>query len=123
MSNEIAVSCRVSAKKGNLDKSSIAKQTRFDMTNARGPNPGSVSLTTSETDIDFGDLTAPGWFVLKNLSTTASVIVGPKSAGSLVPFLRLPPGGSAHGFFEPSITVTAKTVSGTADLNVEAYDT
>lgn len=123
MADEIAVRCSLTAKKGSLDFSSTLKQTRFDMTNARGGNPGTVALTTSETDIDFGDLTAPGWYTMKNLSDTNSVIVGPKSGGSLVPYHRLPPGGMALGFFEPSITVTAKTVASTADLLIEACDT
>lgn len=60
-------------------------------TNAGGGNPGIINLTTSEEDCAFGELTSPHEIWIKNLSSTETVILGPKSAGAMVPFLQIEP--------------------------------
>lgn len=61
-------------------------------TNEGGGNPGIINLTTSEEDCAFGEMTSPQEIWIKNLSTTATVILGPKSAGAMVAFMQIGPG-------------------------------
>lgn len=54
-------------------------------------NPGMLAATTSEVDASFTPL-APGKIFILNLDATNNLRVGPKSGGSLVSFIEIPPG-------------------------------
>lgn len=67
--------------------------TERTQTNSGGGNPGIINLTTSEEDCAFGEMTSPREVLIRNLSSTETVILGPKSSGAMVAFLQIPPLG------------------------------
>lgn len=117
MANEIRISVDLSANRG-----AFAFQRRLaqvlDNTTVKGGNPGTISLTTSETVVSFGSIT-PGWVVGVNLSTSNSVRLGPTS-GTQVAFSDLPPKAPILFHASTGLSLRARTVSGTADLELSA---
>lgn len=123
MADEIRTSFGLVAEKGNNKFSRFVQNTLSDWTNARGANPGTVSIGTSEEDVSFGDLATPGWMVMTNLDATNYVDWGPNSGGSMVLCGRLYPGQSAQFFLHPSVTLRMKANTAACDVRIEALDT
>jgi len=86
-----------------------------------GGNPGTITIATSEADIALG-LTTPGWCIIENLDGTNYFELGPKSAGAMVPFLKLKPGEFAAFRVAASVTFRAKANTASVKARIRAYE-
>lgn len=110
MSNEITLLSGLSVANGN-DREEL--KTGPNIVYANQTTPGSTKPTqligTSEEDIVLTDITTPGWVEILNLDSTNYCQLGPKSGGSMIPFLKLLPGKTAGPFYlDDSVTMRAK---------------
>lgn len=119
MANEIRATVSLSCNNGNLtfNKSySIAA----NQVTARGPNPGTISVTTTDTTVNFGALGTPRWALFRNIGTNA-VNVG--AGTSIVSFMQMNAGDVALMPLMPSATIRVQAITGTSSLHIEALDT
>ncbi len=116
MADEITVLCKLKVKNGTLDLNYTSGSVQFDQAAARGGNPGTVNIGTSDEALALGDITTPGWCYMINLDATNYVDIGPEDTGAIVPFLRLEPGEPALMRLSPSVTVRGQ--ANTAACNV-----
>jgi hypothetical protein len=119
MANEISATIGLTCTNGNM---TFNKQysIRADQTTQGGPNPGTISVTTTEATVGFGSLSAPRWTLFRNLGTNP-VNVGAGTA--LVSFAQLKSGEAMVVPLVPSITLRVQTTTGTTRLQVEALET
>ena len=117
MANEIRVTVGLRAKKNNFNFNQ-SRTAAFNNVNVDGGNPGTVTLTTSEADIDFGSVT-PAWVMVVNLSTGSWFRLGPKDT-TMKAMMKFPPGGMALFPMSTGTTLRAVTVStGTVDALIQ----
>ncbi len=121
MANEIQVDLSVSVTNGNLD---FAQADTFeaDQTTAKGGNPGTVTIGTSEEAISFGDITSLGIVIIKNLDETNYITWGPESGGTMVVVGKLKPGESAVLRLNPGITLRAQANTASCNVRIFAFD-
>ena len=119
MANEIRATIGLSCTNGNLTYSKSFSITA-DQTTARGPNPGTIDVSTTESTVSFGSVSAPRWTLFRNIGTNP-VNVGAGTA--LVSFMQLKAGEGAVVPLVPSVTVRLQTTTGTSKLQVEALET
>ncbi|TWT57260.1 hypothetical protein KOR42_06180 [Thalassoglobus neptunius] len=114
MANEIKINLNGTVQNGVLkDTITLGGEVLYDQATPGGPNPGSVSVGTSEQDISFAGLTSPAFVFLRNTDDTNFVKYGPKNGSNVMEELgRLRPGGFA--FLELAPSVTLRMVSDTA---------
>ncbi len=82
MSNEAAVRVTMTVKTGNLDYRSNPSQFRADVSAAKGPTPGILSIPTAGLSVAFSQLTTPGLCWVQNLDDTNYVEYGIKDPGT-----------------------------------------
>lgn len=116
MAEEISITARMSVSNGNLKLNMGGTTQKFDQTTAKGGNPGTVNIGTSDEAISLGDISSAGWAYFRNLDTTNYVEIGPTSGGALVPFLRLEAGEEAVLRLTPSVALRGQ--ANTAACNV-----
>lgn len=116
MSNEITASIRLAAKKAELDFLFSTGQKLFNMAGTKAGTPGLQTITTTDTAIDFGDISSVGWYVVQNLSDTYSCDFGPDSGGSIVPCNTIPPKGFLLGYKKSGATLRAQAIGDTVNL-------
>ena len=123
MSNEITLRASMKVVNGNLEIPLLgSSQFQDDQTNARGGQPGTATIGTSEEDVSFGDLTAPGWVWLVNLDDTNYVKYGPKSGAAMVLFGEIYPGKRALFFLGASVTLRMVADTAACDVMIVAAD-
>lgn len=88
MADEISMMVSIRCTNGTFVMTPTTISKTIDQSSAGGDGPGVVTVATSETTVDFGDLT-PGPMLLQNLDTTNYVNYG-TSTGNLG--FRLTPG-------------------------------
>jgi hypothetical protein len=113
MANEIRVTAGLTLNNSPISFSkniSVAA----DQTTKRGPNPGSVTVSTTTTTVSFGNLSNPGWALMTNSGTNPIEIVISKV---------LLNSNQAHIVqLANSATVTINTTAGTSTLHIDAID-
>lgn len=119
MANEIRITAGLSVTNGNLSFNK-SYSVAADQTTARGPNPGTIDVTTTEASVGFGSVSAPRWALFRNLGTNP-VNIGAGTA--LVAFMQLKAGEPAVVPLVPSVTVRVVTTTGTTRLQIEALET
>ena len=119
MANEISASFSLALNNGNL-KYSKSFSLQADQATARGPNPGTISVTTTEATVGFGSVSAPRWALFRNVGTNP-VNVG--AGTSLVSFAQLKGGEGMLVPLVPSVTVRVQATTGTTSLHIEALET
>jgi len=96
---------------------------------AKGPSPGLVSVTPNGTDVDLSKLTEPGYVRMMNQDATAYVDVGlyVLATGIFFPLFEIKPGESyiyrfSRNLFEEVVGSTTGTAAGTpfATLRIRA---
>lgn len=94
MSNEATVRSSLNVKVGNLDYRSSPTSFRADVSAAKGPTPGIVSIPTTGIAVTFSQLTTPGICWVQNLDPTNYFEVGIKDPGTglFYPLLEYLPG-------------------------------
>lgn len=75
MADEITVTAGIALSNGLLTVKDTKTTRRFTQTTARGGNPGTVDIGTSEETVSFGDC-VPGVVEMENLDTTNYVSWG-----------------------------------------------
>lgn len=119
MANEIRVTAGLSCTNGNLSYSK-SYSVAADQATARGPNPGTVDVSTTEATVGFGSVTAPRWALFRNIGTNP-VNIGAGTA--IVSFAQLKAGEPMVVPLVPSVTVRVQTTTGTSRLQIEALET
>ena len=119
MANEIRVTAGLSVTNGNLSYNK-SYSVAADQATARGPNPGTIDVTTTEASVGFGSVSAPRWALFRNLGTNP-VNIGAGTA--LVAFMQLKAGEPAVVPLVPSVTVRVQATTGTTRLQIEALET
>ena len=80
-------------------------------------------IGTSAEAVGTGDVASLGWAWFRNLDTTNYVEIGPDSAGSLVPFLKLKAGEVSGPIrLKPGITIKAQANTATVKLQMCILD-
>lgn len=76
MANEATITSRLTIRKGNLQYDSSPSQFRADVTAAKGPSPGAITVTTAGVDVDLSVLENPSLCRMMNLDETNYVEYG-----------------------------------------------
>jgi len=114
MSNEIKIN--ISATNSNLSDDFKPGLLTVDQT-TKGASGGVVLVGSgAEEDLSLGDVSSPGWFMMKNLDDTNFVTYGPKDT-TMKDFGNLGPGEVAIFKLDPAVTF--RWQADTADVRVE----
>lgn len=103
MAEEISLSMSMTLENGTLKESFLPGTVLIDQA-VIGAHSPVVLVSTSEEDLDTGDISTLGRIAGVNLDTTNYVVVGPSTGGPLHPLMRLPPGEPFALRLEPGIT-------------------
>ncbi len=121
MANEISV--QISSKLANIK---LADQFQpgsltFDQTTLGSHSP-TVSVTTGEEIVSFGDIGTKGWVFGRNLDSANYIVMGPSSnsTGAMHPFLRVEAGEPFAFRIEPTIS-TWKWHSSTGTVKIQLH--
>jgi hypothetical protein len=118
MANEITASINIRCANGAfVFRRDVTKQ--IDQTGVGGGGPGTVSIGTTEEDIDLGDTATPGYAVLTNLDPGNYVTWGPKSGTDMVAAGRLNPGEPNVLRLDPGITIRMQANTAACLVQVE----
>lgn len=119
--NAIQLSTSLTCVNGSLDIR-ISKTKQIDQTTAKGGNPGTVNIGTSEEVLAFGDITSLGIVWLLNMDATNFVELGPESSGAMVAALKLKAGEGYAIRLKPGVTWRAKADTAAVNLFICALD-
>lgn len=119
MANEIRFTAGLTCTNGNFSFTRTWSSSA-DQTTSGGGNPGTISVTTTESTVNFGSVSAPRWALFKNIGTNP-VNVGAGTA--LVSFMQLKANEAAVVPLVPSVTVRVQTTTGTTKIQIEALET
>lgn len=94
MADEATIRSSLSITKDNIEYRSYPNDFTADVTGAKGPTPGSVTVTAAGTDISLAELTVPGFCRIGNQDSTYSMMVGiwDESTSTFHPFQEIAPG-------------------------------
>lgn len=113
MANEIRVTAGLTLSNSPLNyNKSISFQA--DQSTRRGPNPGSITVSTTTATVSFGNLSSPGWALMQNTGTNPIEIVISKVVLN---------SNQAHIVqIANSATVTVNSTGGTSTLHIDCLD-
>lgn len=127
MADEAQVRASLQVRVGNLFYQSNPSAFNADVSTAKGPTPGAVTVTTYGTDISLAELTTPGLCRIMNIDDTNYVEVGVYDPETDVfyPFIELLPGESyvvrlTRNFGEEYAGTGTGTTSATNRLRAKA---
>jgi hypothetical protein len=103
MANEISASIGLTFVKGGVTASVNNGSFNDDVTGTRKLSTVQV-LSTSEEAMQKGEITTPGWFHGKNLSTTAAEIIHVRQATGAANCISIPAGGEVMFKFASNTT-------------------
>lgn len=83
--------------------------------NAQGAVGGIITATTTATNVDYGDVTALGYSLWKNLDNVNNVLIGIVVSATFEPFCLLQPGEEAVFRIQPGVTLQVKSSASTVD--------
>lgn len=93
MANEIRVQAglMITLPSGSSSQqyNSIPNQLTDSITTVGGPTPGTITVSTTGTDVDLSELTDPGWCRIQNLDTTNFVMIGVYDGATYMPLMEL----------------------------------
>lgn len=119
MANELVITAGLTANKGNLHYASQNNGFQADMSGTKGPSPGAISVSIEGTDVEFSQLTDPGWCRMINLDSTNYVEFGiwdPENS-KFFPIGILRPGKVALFEISPNLQEEFNTGTGTTGAN------
>ncbi len=121
MANEIKLSVS-----GQLSNGQLVDQIRAEnlslTQNTAALITKTVSVTTTEADLDTTGITTLGYALIKNLGPTNFLTYGPTSGGAMVAFGRLNVGEVVLLRLEPGITLRWKADTATVSAYVKIYN-
>jgi hypothetical protein len=113
MANEIRITAGLTLSNTPLNfNKSISFQA--NQTTKRGPNPGSVTLSTTTATVSFGNLSSPGWALVTNTGTNPAEIVISK--------IVLNASEACVVQLANSATFTVNATTGTTSLHIDCLD-
>ena len=115
MANEISVLASLQCVNGTFRVGKNPGIVRADQATSGGGQPGTFSVTTTDTAITISNLTTPRWAYLQNIGTNA-VDVGPTSGGAIVKVMTLKAGEVALLPLAASVALRCQTTTGTSKL-------
>lgn len=121
MANEVTVTGSISVTESSITQAIAESAVQFDLANT-GPTKfidHVQEIGTSEEAIDLGDITAPGWCMMKNLDATNFIEIFAVTAGTAM--FKLLPGE----FFLGKLSATApfaKADTAVAHLRIFIYE-
>ena len=115
MADEITIQTGLKLLNGTLEVASTNKTRKFDQTTARGGNPGTVDVGTTEETISFGDC-VPGFVEMVNLDATNFIQVG--FSTTVYGFRLLAGGGPALIYLETGATLYVKADTAACKVRV-----
>lgn len=121
MADEIQLSLNVQVEKSNFKDSFNPGRLLLTMAGTGGGNPGTITLSTSEEDISFGDV-APGLVIIRNIDAAISVSYGPKSGGAMILMGTITAGKFAVFQLGAAVTLRMKSASGTPQVVIKGFD-
>lgn len=115
MSDEATVNISLQINKGKLQFQSRPTAFKMDVSVAKGPTPGAITVTTVGTDIDLSQLTTPGLCRLMNLDENNSIKIGiwNPDQNEFYPLIRLKPGHFNLLTLDPDINEEYENQTGT----------
>lgn len=126
MADEIRVKASIKVENGEFQFPEIGRsEVRVDQAAEGGGVPGTLSIGTSEEDVDLSALTTEGWLWMKNLDTTNHVQWGASTGGtfpSMVTIGRLEAGEPALFRMEPGATLRMKANSSACLVYIGAME-
>lgn len=93
---EIRASLQIRTTDGEIEYGSRPTTFTGDITGRKGPTPGAITVSIAGTDVDFSELSTPGYARIQNQDLTNRVDVGiwDPETGVFYPMLELLPGES-----------------------------
>jgi len=121
MANEITLDLRLQLANGYVEADYNPGRLRFDQSTARKAGKIQNIGTTAE-NLDFGDVTNPGYIVLSNLGATNFIEIGYDDSGTFRPCFYLPPNNvPILGYCIVGKTYQAKADTAAGDLIYEVF--
>jgi hypothetical protein len=120
MANEIALTRQLAVANGNLKDALAFEVITFTM-GAKEKYSNIVTMTTSEADLTISGVTTPSLIYMRNLDASLVIQWGPKSGGSMVEVGRINANEEAWFRLGSSITLRARSVSGSPLLYYQVY--
>lgn len=92
-------------------------------TNSGGGNPAVFLFTAVEADISFAPLVSPHEVIIKNLSSTETIYLGPKSGGAMVPMIQIGPlSEQTFDLYQVSLPTLRGKATGNCRAEINAAD-
>lgn len=121
MANELTITHQISLNNGTLRIPQLGQTIQVDQTTAAAGPPAFVDLSTSEEDIDFGDVT-PRFAYIKNLDAAIAVQYGPKNASNVMQLLgQLDAGQDTIVPLASGVTLRMVAASGTPSVQIVGF--
>lgn len=121
MASEIKVATSIAVKNGAYQYSNATSQT-ITQTNKGGCNPGVVQLSTTQEQIQFGELSTPGWTEITNLDATNYVSFGNYVSAVFYPIIRVDPGETCLFRMSESAVLYGKANAGTPKVVIRVQE-
>lgn len=126
MADEITVVASIAVENGNFKLPTIGgDQVSVTQAAIGGGVPGTISIGTSEEDVDLSDLTTEGWLYMKNLDGTNYVEWGASTGGtspSMVQIGRLEAGEPAAFRMSPGAVLRMKADTAACMVQIMAME-
>lgn len=120
MANEAQVRATLQVITGNHNHQTHGGEFNVNMATPVGPTPGAVLINTTGEDINFTELTTPGWVWMKNLDSANYVEWGLHDGSVFHPVGILRPGKCALFEFSPNLgeehTIAGTGTTGTVNV-------
>ncbi len=121
MASEIKISTSISVKNGAYQYSNATSQT-ITQTNPGGCNPGLVQLSTTQEQIQFGEISTPGWVEITNLDSTNNAAFGNYVSAVFYPVIRVNPGETVLFRLHESVVLYGKASAGTPKVVIRIQE-
>lgn len=118
MADEITISASMSMSNGNLNVTAQVPNYQADQTTAKYAKGTQTTGFAAHEALDLGDLTTPGYIVVRNNDATNFIEVGVDDAGVFVPVIKVRPGESAGPLYVAD-GATLYVQADTADVEME----
>ena len=120
MADEITLVLNATISKAPLKDNIRPGQIKYTLNGTKGGNPGTVTVGTTEEDIDFGDIT-PGLVFIQNLDSTNFVEFGKNDGGTMKEIGKISAGKVALFELAPGETLRMKADTANVDCQIKAY--
>ena len=123
MAGTVTISQSIKVTNGDYSFPRYSKNKTIVQDALGGPVPGTVSIGTSEEDVDLSELTTEGWIYLENLDDANFIQWGAKDgSGNMQEIGRLEAGESAQFRMEPGATLRMKADTAACQVLILCFE-